>query len=53
MRLILNFIFFGLFFYAIHLYAPSVFQTLVSWAAVIFDSIEGLFTKVSSQTNSH
>lgn len=47
MRLILGFIFFGLLFYGLHLYAPNVFDTLVSWAAAIFDFVQGLFTKLS------
>ena len=46
MRIILNFIFFGLLFYALHLYLPQVFDTLVSWAAAIFDFLHGLFAQV-------
>lgn len=47
MRLILGFIFFGLFYYGLHLYAPNAFDTLVSWAASIFDFVQGLFIKAS------
>lgn len=52
MRLILSFIFFGLLFYGLHLYAPSVFDTLVSWAAAFFDFVQGLFSKVSETAQS-
>lgn len=37
MRFVLSFIFFGLLFYAMYLYVPDTFHTLVSWAAKIFD----------------
>ena len=52
MRLILSFIFFGLLFYGLHLYTPSLFETLVSWAAAIFDFAQGLFSKVSETAQS-
>lgn len=32
MRFILNFIFFGILFFLIHIYFPEAFNTLVGWA---------------------
>lgn len=52
MRLILSFIFFGLLFYGLHLYAPSVFDTLVSWAAATFNFAQEIFSKVSETAQS-
>lgn len=49
MRLILGFIFFGLLYYGLYLYAPGVFETLVSWAAAIFDFVHGIFGKLSEK----
>ena len=51
LRLIFGFIFFGLLFYAIYTYAPDTFAVLVSWAAKIFDWIDGLIGRVSSHPN--
>ncbi len=48
MRLILGFIFFGLFYYGLYLYAPSTFETLVSWAAAIFDHAKSFLTSFQS-----
>ena len=42
MRFILGFIFFGLLFYAMSVYMPDAFQTLVSWAAKTFDYLKDL-----------
>ena len=47
MRLILGFIFFGLFYYGLYLYAPAAFETLVSWAAAIFEYAQGALSKFS------
>ena len=47
MRFIIGFIFFGLLFYGIWLYFPEAFQTLVSWAAKVFDFFRELFEKIS------
>lgn len=44
MRFILEFIIFGLIFYALYLYAPDLFATLVSWAQAIFDYVHNLFS---------
>jgi hypothetical protein len=49
MRLIFGFIFFGLLFYGIYLYAPDTFQTLVSWAARVFEFFQDLFHRVSRE----
>lgn len=49
MRLIFGFIFFGLLFYAIYLYFPETFQTLVGWAAKIFDFIKEGIDKISGK----
>ncbi len=38
-RFILNFIFFGVLFYAISLFFPDAFQTLVSWAGKVYTFI--------------
>lgn len=37
MRFIGGFVFFGLLFYAIWLFFPEAFTTLVSWAAQVFN----------------
>lgn len=37
MRFILNFIFFGVLFYAIYVAFPDAFHTLVSWADKIYE----------------
>ena len=46
MRFILSFIFFGLLFYAIWLYFPEAFQTLVSWVAKLFDLIKSFIETI-------
>lgn len=38
-RFILNFIFFGVLFYAIYLFFPDAFKTLVVWAKHVYDFI--------------
>lgn len=43
MRIIIRFICFGLLFYAIYIYWPEGFQTLVSWAAAVFGFFQNLF----------
>lgn len=43
MRFILNFIFFGLLFYIIHLFFPEAFTTLVSWADTTYEFLRDLF----------
>lgn len=52
MRFIMSFIVFGLIFYALYLYAPNLFATLVSWAAAIFDFVHGIFNKLSETAKS-
>lgn len=39
MRFILNFIFFGLLFYAISRFFPDMFETLVSWVGALYEFI--------------
>lgn len=46
LRFFLNFIFFGVLFYAIHLFFPDAFQTLVSWAGSIYDFIVQIGTAI-------
>lgn len=54
MRFIFYFIFFGLLFYIIWLYFPEAFQTLVSWAAKVYnflhDLVVGIIDKVNGMT---
>lgn len=50
MRLILEFIFFGLLFYGLYVFAPDFFATLASWAAAVFDFIQDLVDKLQSGT---
>lgn len=49
MRFILGFIFFGLLFYALYIYFPDAFQTLVSWAADIFNAIRNWIQQLSGK----
>lgn len=39
---VFGFIFFGLLYYAIWMYAPEVFHALTAWAAKFFEFIKGL-----------
>lgn len=48
MRLILEFIFFGLLFYGLYLFAPDLFATLVSWAAAVFEFIQSIVDRIQS-----
>lgn len=50
MRLILEFIFFGLLFYGLYLFAPDFFATLVSWAAALFEFIQDMVDKIQAGT---
>jgi|GEM_PF-1932416 len=52
MRFILSFIFFGLLFYAMSIYLPEAFQTLVSWAASLFDFLRDLVEKATDKVQS-
>ena len=49
MRFILNFIFFGVLFYAIYLAFPDVFYTLVGWANKIYEFIRDLYYQLSDR----
>lgn len=49
LRLLLSFIFFGLLFYAIWLYAPEQFAVMVSWAAKGFDWLHGVIEQLSGR----
>jgi hypothetical protein len=42
MRFILNFIFFGVLFYAIYLIFPDAFHTMVGWANSIYEFIRDI-----------
>lgn len=52
MRFMIGFIFFGLLFYTLSIYAPDTFQMLVSWAAKTVDFIREQFARFSSGTGS-
>lgn len=52
MRFILYFIFFGLLFYIISLYFPEAFQTLVSWAAKVYNFFYHIVVSVIDKINS-
>lgn len=52
MRFILYFVFFGLLFYIIWMYFPEAFQTLVSWAAKVFNFIHDLVAGIVDKLNS-
>lgn len=49
MRFILNFIFFGVLFYAIYLIFPDAFRTLVGWANSIYEFIRDIILQLSSK----
>lgn len=46
MRFILNFIFFGVLFYAIYLIFPDTFHTLVGWANGIYEFIRDVVLQI-------
>lgn len=46
MRFILNFIFFGVLFYAIHVFSPDFFNTLVDWANAIYEFLREMFLRI-------
>lgn len=52
MRFIFSFIFFGLLFYIIWLYFPEAFQTLVSWAASVYNFFYHLVVEIVNKINS-
>lgn len=52
MRFIIGFIFFGLLFYAIHLFFPETFDVLVSWAAKIFNFFQDLWDRAFGSSSS-
>ena len=49
MRFILNFIFFGVLFYAIYLFFPDVFHTLVTWANAIYEFLKDIIMQISGR----
>lgn len=49
MRFILNFIFFGVLFYAIYLAFPDVFFTMVGWANKIYEFLKEIFIQLSDK----
>lgn len=51
MRFIFYFIFFGLLFYIISLYFPEAFQTLVSWAAKVYNFLHDLVVGIVDKLN--
>ena len=50
MRFIIQFIFFGLLFYAIYAFFPDAFMKLVTWAADLFDFIKDTFHQLFKST---
>ena len=50
LRFVLNFILFGLLFYAIWYFFPDVFNKMVSGAKEVFDYIKNLFQNISEKT---
>jgi hypothetical protein len=42
MRFIIGFFFFGFLFYLIYIFFPDAFQTLVSWAAHVYEFFRSL-----------
>lgn len=49
MRFILNFIFFGVLFYAIHVFSPDLFDTLVGWANAIYEFLREIVLRISEK----
>jgi hypothetical protein len=52
MRFIFYFVFFGLLFYIIWMYFPEAFQTLVSWAAKLYNFLYNLVMGIVDHVNS-
>lgn len=48
MRFILNFIFFGVLFYAIYLAFPDAFFTMVGWANDIYEFLRDIFLQLKA-----
>lgn len=48
-RFIINFILFGLLFYALWLFFPDGFAKLTSWAGAIFSYLQDLFNQFSGR----
>lgn len=49
MRFIIHLILFALLAYALWLYLPDVFQTIVSWIGQIFDWMRGLIEQLTGK----
>ena len=49
MRFILNFIFFGVLFYAIYLIFPDAFHTMVGWANSIYEFLKDVIIQISDK----
>lgn len=49
LRFILNFILFGVLFYAIYLAFPDAFFTMVGWANNIYELLKDLFMQLSDK----
>lgn len=48
MRFLLNFIFFGLLFYAIYLFFPDAFRWLTSWAESFFGLFQTAYHQIQA-----
>lgn len=53
MRFLIEFIVFGILFYAIYLYMPEVFQVMVSAAAKLFDMVRDALNTVMGRLQEH
>ncbi|MCB1113067.1 MAG: hypothetical protein H7A37_10805 [Chlamydiales bacterium] len=53
-KFIVNFVFFGLLFYAIYIFFPDAFEKLVSWVSALYnflvDLVQSIVEKVSEMT---
>lgn len=49
LRFIINFILFGLLFYALWLFVPDVFSKLTGWAGALFNYIQELLNQLGGR----
>lgn len=50
-RFVLNFFLFGILFYLIWRFFPEAFETLVSWAEMVYDFVKNLFSTTVEKMN--
>lgn len=51
MRFIIGFFFFGFLFYLIYIFFPEAFQTLVSWAAGVYEFLRAAIQSIMERAN--